>query len=70
MLEILIGVIVTGSRNNERIIDKPLATLNTENISAIVTSSRAAELLLTKHLNVFTTALDIASVTEVRETIT
>jgi len=65
-LGILSGVIVIGSRNNERIIDRPLETLNKENVSAIVTSSRAADLLLTKHFNVFTTALDIASVTEVR----
>jgi len=59
------GSIVIGSRNNERIIDRPLETLNNANISAVVTSARAAELLLTKHPNVFTTAPDISSVAEV-----
>lgn len=54
-----------GSRNNERIIDKPLEVLNNDNISAVVTSARAAELLLSKHPNVFTTAPDISSVAEV-----
>lgn len=60
-----IGTIVIGSRNNERIIDKPLEVLNNDNISAVVTSARAAELLLSKHPNVFTTAPDISSVAEV-----
>ncbi|CAG7672450.1 unnamed protein product [Allacma fusca] len=62
--EPLIGVVVIGSKNNERIIDRPLETLNKENVSAIVTSPRAAELLLSKHPNVFTTSPDISSVTE------
>ncbi|OXA45508.1 G-protein coupled receptor family C group 5 member C [Folsomia candida] len=60
----LIGVIVIGSLNNERIIDSPLENLNNENISAIVTFSKAAGLMLTNHSNVFTTAPDLSGVTE------
>ena len=54
-----------GSRNNEMIIDRPLESLNKNNISAIVTSARAADLVLSNHPNVFTTAPDLSSVTEV-----
>lgn len=54
-----------GSLNNERIIDSPLENLNNENISAIVTFSKAAGLMLTNHSNVFTTAPDLSGVTEV-----
>jgi hypothetical protein len=56
---------VIGSLNNERTIDSPLENLNHENISAIVTSARASGLLITNHSNVFTTAPDLSSVTEV-----
>jgi hypothetical protein len=61
-----LGVIAIGSRNNERIVDRPLESLNKENVSAIVTSSKTAGLVLSKHPNVFTTAPDISSVTEVK----
>jgi len=59
------GVVVIGSGNNEKIIDGPLESLNEANVSAVVTSSRGAELMLSRHPNIFTTSPDLSSVKEV-----